>query len=100
MDTQSKYQISNGDLMIHLHAPDLSSLNSGSVVYFRKIPVGRVYDYSINPKDVTIDFLTERRFTDLVKKGSRFWNISGVDTDLSLSGTKVKLEAQRPNSMA
>ncbi len=36
--------------MIHLNAPDpRSSLNSGSLVYFRKIPVGRVYDYSINP---------------------------------------------------
>ena len=27
------------------------------------------------------------------EKGSRFWNVSGVDADLSLSGAKVKLEA-------
>ncbi len=60
--------------MIHLHAPDLGSLNSGSLVYFRKIPVGRVYDYSINPnkQGVTIDVLIERRFTDLVKKAAVF----------------------------
>ncbi|PBO36473.1 MCE family protein [Salmonella enterica] len=95
LDTQPKYRLSNGDLMIHLHAPDLGSLNSGSLVYFRKIPVGRVYDYSINPnkQGVTIDVLIERRFTDLVKKGSRFWNVSGIDADLSLSGAKVKLES-------
>lgn len=93
LDTQPKYRLSNGDLMIHLHAPDLGSLNSGSLVYFRKIPVGRVYDYSINPnkQGVTIDVLIERRFTDLVKKGSRFWNVSGIDADLSLSGAKVQL---------
>lgn len=70
LDTQPKYRLNNGDLMIHLRAPDLGSLNSGSLVYFRKIPVGRVYDYAINPnKDgVTIDVLIERRFTNLVKK--------------------------------
>lgn len=81
--------------MLHLHAPDLGSLNSGSLVYFRKIPVGRVYDYTINPNNqgVTIDVLIERRFTNLVKKGSRFWNVSGVNADISLSGAKVKLES-------
>lgn len=56
--------------MIHLQAPDLGSLNSGSLVYFRKIPVGKVYDYAINPnkQGVVIDVLIERRFTDTVKK--------------------------------
>ncbi len=39
LDTQPKYRLDNGDLMIHLQAPALGSLNSGSLVYFRKIPV-------------------------------------------------------------
>ncbi len=70
LDTQPKYRLDNGDLMIHLQAPDLGSLNSSSLVYFRKIPVGKVYDYAINPnkQGVVIDVLIERRFTDLVKK--------------------------------
>ncbi|WLI76041.1 MlaD family protein [Kosakonia sp. H02] len=95
LDTQPKYRLNNGDLMIHLHAPDLGSLNSGSLVYFRKIPVGRVYDYAINnnKQGVTIDVLIERRFTNLVKKGSRFWNVSGVKADVGLSGAKVELES-------
>lgn len=95
LDTQPKYRLNNGDLMIHLHAPDLGSLNSGSLVYFRKIPVGRVYDYAINKnkQGVTVDVLIERRFTNLVKKGSRFWNISGVKADVGLSGAKVELES-------
>lgn len=94
LDTQPKYRINNGELMIHLQAPDLGSLNSGSLVYFRKIPVGRVYDYSLNANNqgVTIDVLIERRFTNLVKKGSRFWNVSGVKADVGLSGAKVQLE--------
>ncbi|QHM94486.1 MCE family protein [Kosakonia sacchari] len=95
LDTQPKYRLNNGELMIHLHAPDLGALNSGSLVYFRKIPVGRVYDYSINTnkQGVTIDVLIERRFTNLVKKGSRFWNVSGVKADVGLSGAKVELES-------
>ncbi|HBB7190298.1 TPA: MCE family protein [Escherichia coli] len=95
LDTQPKYRLDNGDLMIHLQAPDLGSLSSGSLVYFRKIPVGKVYDYAINPnkQGVVIDVLIERRFTDLVKKGSRFWNVSGVDANVSISGAKVKLES-------
>ncbi|WP_318385867.1 PqiB family protein [Enterobacter sp.] len=95
LDTQPKYRLNNGELMIHLHAPDLGSLSSGSLVYFRKIPVGRVYDYTINSnkQGVTIDVLIERRFTHLVKKGSRFWNVSGVKADVGLSGAKVELES-------
>ncbi|RKR64152.1 paraquat-inducible protein B [Yokenella regensburgei] len=95
LDTQPKYRINNGELMIHLHAPDLGSLNSGSLVYFRKIPVGRVYDYAINTdkQGVTIDVLIDRRFTSLVKKGSRFWNVSGVKADVGLTGAKVQLES-------
>lgn len=95
LDTQPKYRLNNGELMIHLHAPDLGSLSSGSLVYYRKIPVGRVYDYAINAnkRGVTIDVLIERRFTNLVKKGSRFWNVSGIKADVNLSGAKVQLES-------
>lgn len=95
LDTQPKYRINNGELMIHLHAADLGSLTSGSLVYFRKIPVGRVYDYSLNDgnRGVTIDVLIERRFTNLVKKGTRFWNVSGVKADVGFSGAKVELES-------
>ena len=48
LDTQPKYRVNTGELLIHLHSPDLGSLNTGSLVYYRKIPVGRVDDYSIN----------------------------------------------------
>ena len=70
LDTQPKYRVNTGEMLVHLHAPDLGSLNTGSLVYYRKIPVGRVYDYTINPDNngVTIDVLIERRFTNLVKR--------------------------------
>ncbi|WP_053142738.1 PqiB family protein [Erwinia billingiae] len=95
LDTQPKYRVNTGEMLIHLHTPDLGSLNTGSLVYYRKIPVGRVYDYSINPgnKGVTVDVLIDRRFTNLLKKDSRFWNVSGVKADVGLNGVKVQLES-------
>ncbi len=95
LDTQPKYRLDNGELLIHLQAPDLGSLNTGSLVYYRKIPVGHVYDYEIDntKQGVIIDILIDRRFTNLVKTNSRFWNVSGVKADVSLSGAQVQLES-------
>ncbi|MGM3174114.1 PqiB family protein [Dickeya lacustris] len=93
-DTQPKYRVNSGELLVHLRADDLGSLNIGSLVYFRKIPVGKVYDYSVNPdhRGVVIDVLIDRRFTALVKKSSRFWNISGLKADVSLSGATIEMQ--------
>lgn len=95
LDTQPKYRLNNGELLLHLQAPDLGSLNSGSLVYYRKIPVGRVYDYEIDSskQGVAIDVLIDRRFANLVKTNSRFWNVSGIQADISLSGAQVQLES-------
>ena len=95
LDTQPKYRLNTGELMIHLHADDLGSLNTGSLVYYRKIPVGKVYDYTISEgnKGVTIDVLIERRFAHLVKDNSRFWNVSGFKGDFNLSGASVQMES-------
>ncbi|CAI2093241.1 paraquat-inducible protein B [Serratia fonticola] len=95
LDTQPKYRLNTGELMIHLQADDLGSLNTGSLVYYRKIPVGKVYDYTISPgnKGVIIDVLIDRRFANLVKDNTRFWNVSGFKGDFSLSGASVQMES-------
>ncbi|PLR41538.1 MCE family protein [Chimaeribacter californicus] len=95
LDTQPKFRLNTGELMVHLRAADLGSLNTGSLVYYRKIPVGKVYDYDIAPgkEGVTIDVLIDRRFANLVKRDSRFWNVSGFQGDFSLQGASVKMES-------
>ncbi|TCW00006.1 PqiB family protein [Biostraticola tofi] len=95
LDTQPKFRLNTGELLIHLHAENLGSLSSGSLVYYRKLPVGKVYDYDIarDKNGVTIDVLIDRRFTDLVKADSRFWNVSGLKADVSLQGAKVQMES-------
>lgn len=95
LDTQPKYRVNTGELLVHLHADNLGSLNTGSLVYYRKLPVGKVYDYDISrdKNGVNIDVLIDRRFTDLVKKESRFWNVSGVKADVDLHGARVEMES-------
>lgn len=79
LDTQPKYRVNSGELL----------------VYYRKIPVGKVYDYTVTPdnKGVTVDVLIERRFTHLIKKESRFWNVSGTKADISPDGAKVEMQS-------
>ncbi len=95
LDTQPQYRLNTGELMIHLHASDLGSLSTGSLIYYRKIPIGKVYDYDIESGNngVTIDVLIDKRFAHLVKDNSRFWNVSGIKADVSLSGAKVEMES-------
>ncbi|MFI0489178.1 MAG: MlaD family protein [Yersinia sp. (in: enterobacteria)] len=95
LDTQPKFRLNTGELMVHLHAPNLGSLNNGSLVYYRKIPVGKVYDYNIDPDNngVIIDALIDRRFAKLVKNDTRFWNVSGFKGDFSLNGATVQIES-------
>ncbi len=87
-------QPSGDELLLHLNAADLGSLSIGSPLYYRKIPVGRVYNYAIaeQQQGVRIDVLIEPRFASLVKENSRFWNVSGIRGDVSLSGISLQVD--------
>ena len=74
---------------------DLGSLTTGSQVYFRKAPVGQVADYrfSTDRKKVEIDILINKKDVGLVKKNSRFWNISGVNVKAGISGVDLSMDS-------
>lgn len=87
-------EVSDGDLQIHLIADDLGSISLGSSVYFRKVPVGKVYNYTFTDnKKLEISLVIDKEYADLVKSDSRFWNISGIKTDISLKGVSVTLDS-------
>lgn len=75
-----------------LRADDLGSLEIGSPVLYRQIPVGRVIDYALSPEGSTVDLQV---FIDspndrFVTSDARFWNVSGIDVSLSTSGVTVQ----------
>ena len=87
-------QVSPGDLLIHLISDDLGSISIGASVYFKKLPVGKIYDYRINKDNkVQIDVVIDKAYAQFVKKDSRFWNISGINANISPSGLNLNVES-------
>ena len=87
-------QVNPGDLLIHLISDDLGSISIGASVYFKKMPVGKIYDYRFNKENkVEIDVVIDKAFTRFVKKDSRFWNISGINANINASGVNVEIDS-------
>ena len=78
-----------------LHTSDLGSLDIGSPVYYRKIPVGQVVAYSLDPdgKGVNIDLFIHAPNDQYVTENTRFWNASGVDVSVGANGFALKTES-------
>jgi paraquat-inducible protein B len=78
-----------------LNAPDLGSLDIGSPVYYRKIPVGQVVAYALNAdgKGVNIEVFIHSPNDAYVTENTRFWNASGIDVNVGANGFAVKTES-------
>ncbi|MFW0928774.1 MlaD family protein [Providencia sp. VP23HZSY-1] len=95
-DTPPQLNIDEGELLIHLTAPDLGSLNENSPIYYRKVPVGYISDYTILPDNqgVSISAVVKKHYAKLVRKDSQFWNVSGLQGSFDLkSGANIKMES-------
>lgn len=86
--------LNDSSLHVQLNAPDLGSINIGSGVYFKKVLVGEVYDYKLNPNEqnVTVLLRIKKEHAALVKNTSRFWNVSGINANIGLSGIDVNMQ--------
>ncbi|WP_166362822.1 intermembrane transport protein PqiB [Pseudomonas akapageensis] len=78
-----------------LHTQDLGSLDIGSPVYYRKIPVGQVVAYNLAPdgKSVDIEVFIQAPNDAFVTENTRFWNVSGIDVSAGANGFSVKTES-------
>ncbi|TCK18964.1 paraquat-inducible protein B [Thiogranum longum] len=79
----------------HLRAEKASSLSVGAPVYYRQIAVGQVTGYRL-AKDhafVDVDVFVEAPHDFYVRRGSRFWNVGGVDVSIDPAGVTVELES-------
>lgn len=78
-----------------LAASDLGSLEVGSPVYYKRIRVGRVVGYTLDPAGdaLAVRVFIESPHEQLVRTQSRFWNASGVDVSLNANGLAVNTES-------
>lgn len=82
-------------LRLRLETAERGSIDVGSPVLYRKMPVGVVETYQLSAQQdkVLIDIRIEPEYRSLVRQGSRFWNASGVQFSGSLSKVVLRTES-------
>jgi paraquat-inducible protein B len=78
-----------------LKSADLGSLDIGSPVFFRRLQVGQVTSYELDPdgKGMTLHVFVNAPYDRYVKEGVRFWHASGIDVTLETTGVKINTES-------
>ena len=78
-----------------LEAPTLGSLDVGTPVYYRRIPVGQVTGFRLDDtgKHVDLRIFIKAPYDRFVTADTRFWNASGVDVKLGADGVQVNTES-------
>ena len=90
--------VPDGVFMVELALHDLGSLSEGSPVYYRHVPVGEVHSYRLDKAAgaVILQLTFHENYADLVKRDSRFQDVSGLKVKASLSGIKVESQGLVP----
>ena len=85
-------------LKLTLSTTQLGSIRPGSPVHYRGIEVGSVTGADLSP-DATaahVQVFVAQRYERLVRIGSRFWTVSGVDVNFGLfRGLEINIESLR-----
>lgn len=78
-----------------LRSSDLGSLNIGSPIYFRRIPVGRVVGFELNKEGnrITLQAFIDEPYDKYVTTRTRFWNASGIGVTVDATGLKLDSES-------
>ncbi len=76
-----------------LVAETLGTLNIGSPIYHRNVPVGEVTGYKLLQEQgkVQVRFFVKAPYNTLVKRQSQFWNVSGFGASIGLNGIDLKV---------
>ncbi|OUR69335.1 hypothetical protein A9Q76_09935 [Arcobacter sp. 31_11_sub10_T18] len=90
----SKSTLNQGKRFI-LRAKDSGSLSTSSLVYYKKINIGVIEDIDLdnNAKYVNIQIFVDEKYEKLIRENSKFYNVSGIDIDLSLLGANIKADS-------
>lgn len=78
-----------------LLAGDIGSLDVGSPIFFKRIPVGHVESYALTPNghSLTLGVFIKSPYDRFVTADSRFWHSSGIDLRLDAGGLKLNTQS-------
>ena len=78
-----------------LKSENIGSLDIGSPVFFRRLQVGQIVSYALDPDGagMTLHVFVNAPYDRYVTSNTRFWHASGVDVTLDTTGVKVNTES-------
>lgn len=93
--TEQPISIPDNALLLNLTSNNASSINVGSPIFFKKIQVGEIVRVRLDKSGqfVNIKAFIESKYSYLVKSESKFWNISGLNANISRAGIDIKLDS-------
>lgn len=79
-------------LHLTLVADKAGSIGPGSSISYKGIKVGRVESQVLDVKSGRVEFgaFVQGDYGKLVTNGTRFWNVSGIDLDISANGVRLR----------
>jgi paraquat-inducible protein B len=78
-----------------LKTPDLGSLDTGTPIFFRRLQVGEVASYELDPdgQSLSVKAFVDAPYDRFVTRNTRFWQASGIDVSLSATGLSVQTQS-------
>jgi paraquat-inducible protein B len=79
-------------LHLTLHSDALYSIQVGSGIYYKNLMIGSVQSHTLMEDDtISIELFVKPQYASKVRKGSRFWNASGITVDGGITNLKVHI---------
>ncbi|MCH8314348.1 MAG: MCE family protein [Planctomycetes bacterium] len=87
--------IEPGDLEIVLQATKRGGLRRGAPVTYRQVPVGAVLSVGLASDGGAVEARVhiEKAYAQLVREGTRFFSVGGLEADVSLTGVSLEVES-------
>ncbi len=78
-----------------LHADDIGSLDVGAPVYFRRIQVGHLEQFSLDDdgQSITVGIFVRAPYDRFITPETRFWHASGIDLSFDAGGLKLQTQS-------
>jgi paraquat-inducible protein B len=78
-----------------LESDELGSLDIGSPIFLRRVPVGQVLAYEMTPdgRHLRFTIFIKAPYDRFVNTATRFWHASGVDVGLDAQGLHVQAQS-------
>lgn len=95
LETPPVIQVDTPGREFILRSADLGSLAMGSPVFFRRLQVGQVVAYQLDPdgRGMSLRIFVNAPYDRFVTDNTRFWNASGLDVKLGAGGIEVNTQS-------